>query len=115
DHHRRGAGLLKVDERAHPRALVAAAFLTALSGIVYELLLGTVSSFLLGDTVLEWSLTVGVFLSAMGLGSWLSRFVARELLARLLLVEILLGLVGGLSALALFTVFALEESAFQGA
>jgi len=96
------------------RALVLTVFLTALAGILYELLLGTVSTLLLGDSILEWSLTIGVFLSAMGLGSFLSRWVKRRLVGTLVVVQIGLAILGGLSPLLLFWVYALAERSFRG-
>ena len=97
------------------RRLVLAVFLTAVAGILYELLLGTLSTLLLGDSTLEWSLTIGIFLSAMGLGSWLSRYVDGALLPRLLAVELALALFGGFAPLALFSVYAADERALRGA
>lgn len=90
-----------------------AVFLTALAGILYELLLGTLSSLLLGDSTLEWSLTIGIFLSAMGLGSWLSKYVEGGLLAKLLVVELLLALFGGFAPLLLFSVYAANDGALR--
>ncbi|MCA9665310.1 MAG: polyamine aminopropyltransferase [Myxococcales bacterium] len=86
--------------------LLASVFVIAVCGLVYELLAGTLSSYLLGSSVTQFSLVIGIFLSAMGIGSFLSRFVRRELTRTFLIVEILIGLVGGFSALTLFTAFA---------
>lgn len=97
------------------RALVLAIFVTALAGIVYELLFGTLSSLLLGDSILEWSLTIGVFLSAMGLGSWLSRFVRSGLVGWLVGVQVALAMVGGAAPVGLFAVYGFAEPALRGA
>ncbi|MFA5140206.1 MAG: polyamine aminopropyltransferase [Elusimicrobiota bacterium] len=86
--------------------LLFSVFVVAVCGLVYELLAGTLSSYLLGDSVTHFSLVIGVFLSSMGLGAWLSKFVRQELLRAFVAVEIWVGLVGGLSALALFAAFA---------
>ncbi|MDF1564069.1 MAG: polyamine aminopropyltransferase [Deltaproteobacteria bacterium] len=93
-------------ERREAGALLAAVGVAATSGILYELLLGTTASFLLGDSVTEWSLTLGVFLASMGVGSWASRFVRSRILGSLIAVEVIVALVGGYSVLALFGVFA---------
>lgn len=97
------------------RVIVVTVFLTALAGILYELLLGTVSTLLLGDSILEWSLTIGVFLSAMGLGSFLSRWVKQRLVGTLVAVQVGLAVLGGLSPLLLFWAYALAERSFRGA
>src|SRR5258706_9075436 len=70
-------------------------FIIATCGLIYELIIGTLSSYLLGDSIFQFSLTIGVFLSAMGLGSFLSRAVTRNLLETFLAVEIAIGLICG--------------------
>ena len=49
--------------------------LIATCGLVYELLAGTVASYVLGDSVRQFSLIIGIYLSAMGVGAWLSRYI----------------------------------------
>ncbi len=48
-------------------------FLVAFAGLGYELLLGALGSYLFGDYLLIYSLTIGTFLFALGLGSLLSK------------------------------------------
>ncbi|MBN2430406.1 MAG: polyamine aminopropyltransferase [Acidobacteria bacterium] len=92
--------------------LLASVFVVAACGLVYELVAGAVSSYLMGDAVTQFSLVIGVFLCAMGLGSYLAKYVRRELLRIFIEIEIWLGLVGGLSSMAMFTVSAFFESVF---
>jgi spermidine synthase len=80
-------------------ALFATAFVVATCGLVYELVAGAMGSYLLGDSVTQFSLVIGLYLSAMGLGSWLSKHVEGDLVRRFIRVEVLVGVVGGLSAL----------------
>ncbi|MBZ0121057.1 MAG: polyamine aminopropyltransferase [Sandaracinaceae bacterium] len=91
-------------------------FLTVLviatAGLVYELVAGTVASYLLGDSVFQFSTVIGVYLSAMGLGAYLSRFVRERLATRFVEVELAAALAGGVSAPLLSLVFA-YGSAFQ--
>ena len=54
-------------------ALYLNVFVVAICGLVYELLAGTHGSYLLGDSVTQFSLVIGLYLSAMGGGAWLSR------------------------------------------
>ncbi len=86
-------------------ALYASVLVIAVCGLVYELVAGALASYLLGDSVLQFSTVIGAYLCAMGLGSWLSRYVGRGLAARFIQVEALLGLVGGFSAALLFAAF----------
>jgi spermidine synthase len=97
---RRGAGAI----------LLGSVFLIAVCGLIYELLFGTLSTYLLGSSVTQFSLVIGLYLTAMGIGSFLSRFIIRELLRAFLLVEILVGLIGGASGLLLFFAYAVLQS-----
>jgi spermidine synthase len=77
----------------------------AACGLIYELLAGTVASYVLGDSITQFSLIIGLYLSALGVGAWLSRFIDRDLAARFVDVELAVALVGGLSAPMLFLGF----------
>jgi spermidine synthase len=78
----------------------------ATCGLVYELVAGTLASYVLGDSVTQFSTVIGVYLSALGLGSYLSRHVKRGLARRFVEVELAVALVGGASAALLFLAFA---------
>ncbi|NOY94295.1 MAG: polyamine aminopropyltransferase [Deltaproteobacteria bacterium] len=84
-------------------------FLTVLviatAGLVYELLAGTVASYVLGDSVRQFSITIGAYLFALGIGSYLSRYVKEGVAARFIEVELATALAGGLSAPLLFIGF----------
>jgi len=96
------------DVRARLRAPIL--FLTVLvlatSGLVYELLAGTLASYVLGDSVTQFSTTIGTYLFAMGVGSWLSRFIRGEVSQRFLEIELAAAVAGGTSAPVLFLAFA---------
>jgi spermidine synthase len=78
----------------------------ATCGLIYELLAGTLASYVLGDSVTQFSLIIGIYLSAMGLGAWLSGFLDGKLAQRFIDVELAVALIGGLSAPLLFLSFA---------
>ena len=82
--------------------LLVSVFVVAACGLVYELAAGALASYLLGDSVLQFSTVIGSYLFAMGIGSWLSRFIERQLVAQFLRIELLVGLVGGLLPAGLF-------------
>ncbi len=84
--------------------LLAATFTVAVAGLVYELIAGAVSSYLLGDSVTQFSLVIGVFMTSMGLGAWASRYVTRAERG-FTLSQIMLGIVGGFSAPMLFLAY----------
>jgi len=91
-------------------ALFVSVCLIAACGLIYELVAGALASYLLGDSVTQFSTVIGTYLFAMGIGSWLSRFVGRDLIDRFVLIELLVGLVGGFSSLALFLAFAYTDA-----
>jgi spermidine synthase len=88
-------------------ALLVSVFVVAACGLVYELAAGALASYLLGDSVLQFSTVIGAYLFAMGIGSWLSRFFERQLIAHFLRIELLVGLIGGLMPAGLFIAHAL--------
>lgn len=91
-------------------ALLVSVLLIAACGLIYELVAGALASYLLGDSVTQFSTVIGTYLFAMGIGSWLSRFIVRGLVARFVTIEILVGLVGGFSSAALFLAFGYSDS-----
>jgi spermidine synthase len=79
--------------------------LIAAAGLVYELIMGAVASYVLGDSVTQFSTVIGVYLFALGLGAYLSRYVTSRLSATFVDVELATALVGGLSAPGLLAAF----------
>ncbi len=90
--------------------LLTSVFMVAVCGILYELLISTVTTYFLGSSILHFSLTIGLFMSAMGLGSYLSKFIKKNLLHYFVAIEILLGLIGGFSAIILHYGHTLDEN-----
>jgi hypothetical protein len=54
----------------HMAALVYTAFIAGLCSIIYELLIATTASYFLGDSVKYFSLTIGIYMASMGIGSF---------------------------------------------
>ena len=95
-------------------ALLASVFVVAACGLVYELAAGALASYILGDSVLQFSTIIGTYLFAMGIGSWLSRFFERQLPAHFLRIELLVALVGGSLPAVLFLANAYVPGSFRG-
>lgn len=87
----------------------------ATCGLVYELVAGTLASYVLGDSVMQFSTVIGVYLSALGVGSYLSRYVQRGLARRFVEIELAVALVGGVSAPLLFLSFGYLPTYFRPA
>jgi len=88
------------------RALLASVFVIAACGLVYELVAGAAATYLLGDSVTQFSIVIGTYLAAMGVGSYLSRFIYQGLVARFFEIELAIALLGGVSATVMFVAFA---------
>ncbi len=89
-------------------ALITTVFIAGICSIIYELLISTISSYFLGDSIKQFSVIIGVYLFAMGIGSYISRFMEKRLLENFLFIELLLGFFGGLSVPLLYFVFGME-------
>ncbi len=102
-------------EYATPLALIllVSVLVIATCGLVYELLAGTLASYLLGDSVTQFSTVIGTYLFAMGIGSWLSRYVRHDEIGVFVRVEILIAALGGWSAAALFILFPVTGDHFR--
>ena len=77
----------------------------ATCGLIYELLAGTLASYVLGDSVTQFSFVIGVYLSAMGVGAWLSQYIQSNLARTFIEIELGLALIGGVSAPVLVLAF----------
>lgn len=80
-------------------------FVIATCGLIYELLAGTLSSYVLGDSVTQFSIIIGIYLFAMGVGSWASRFIDKHLPEKFIDIELAVAVLGGFSAPLLFLSF----------
>lgn len=94
-------------------ALLVSVFVVAACGLLYELAAGAIASYVLGDSILQFSTIIGTYLFAMGVGSWLSRYIDRQLPAQFLRIELLVGLVGGLMPVVLFLCNAYAPQGFR--
>jgi spermidine synthase len=85
--------------------LLISVFVVATCGLIYELIAGTLASYLLGDSITQFSTIIGTYLFAMGIGSFLSKYLRTDLLTWFISIELMVGMVGGFSAGILFIVF----------
>jgi spermidine synthase len=88
-----------------PPLLFLNVLIVATCGLIYELLAGTLASYVLGDSVTQFSLIIGIYLFAMGVGSWLSGFIDKGLARRFVDIELAVAILGGFSAPLLFISF----------
>ncbi|MCB9232957.1 MAG: polyamine aminopropyltransferase [Bacteroidia bacterium] len=85
--------------------LLISVFVIATCGLIYELVAGTLASYILGDSVTQFSTIIGAYLFSMGIGSFLSKYFQRNLITVFVRIELLIALVGGFGAAFLFWAF----------
>jgi spermidine synthase len=90
--------------------LFVSILLIAACGLIYELIAGTLASYLVGDSVFQFSTVIGCYLFAMGIGSAMSRYIRRGLVHRFIWIELMVGLIGGFSSTLLFLAFAYTQA-----
>ncbi len=86
-------------------AISIGVFIAGLCSIIYELLISTAATYFLGDSVKQFSLTIGIYLFSMGIGAFVSKFSQRNPLNAFVSIEFLLGLIGGLSIPFMYFMF----------
>jgi len=97
--------------------LLLSAAISSASGLASELLLGTLASYLVGNEALSYGIAVGGFLAAMGVGSYLSRFVGSKgdtLLTAFMTVELLIAPLNAVLPLGLFILFVIGGEIWLG-
>ncbi|HEY0634743.1 MAG TPA: polyamine aminopropyltransferase, partial [Gammaproteobacteria bacterium] len=92
------------------KIVIFSVFVVASCGLAYELIAGALASYLLGDSILQFSSIIGAYLCAMGIGSHLSRYVKERVAEKFVDIEIAVGLIGGTAAALLFMAYAWSQS-----
>ena len=78
------------------KTLLFSVFILVSCGLAYELIMAALASYLLGDSILQFSLVIGLYLFSMGLGAHFAKYVAEEkLLSCFIEIELLVGVIGG--------------------
>lgn len=92
----------KLDNKFDGKLLLVTTLLISICSIIYELIISSISSYLQGDSITQFSITIGLYMSAMGMGSYLSKFIKEKLFNKFVFIEISVGILGGYSSLILF-------------
>lgn len=97
----------------HDAVLLGSILVVAMCGIAYELIIGTVSNYLLGNSVYQFFLTIGFFIFTMGVDYYVSRFLDGNIIQLFVRIEILLAIVSGLYSISLFMLFLFAPWLYQ--
>jgi spermidine synthase len=107
------AGVSAGDRRLATWLLGLSIFATGFCGLVSEFLLSTVSSYILGNSIEQFSIIIALMMAMMGLAGALQRFAPdRRLVEQFIAVEILLALLGGFAPIAIYAGYGLLENHF---
>ena len=90
------------EKKFDAKLLLVTTLLISICSIIYELIISSISSYTQGDSILQFSITIGLYMSAMGLGSYLSKYVKNKLFNKFIFIEMSIGMLGGFSTLILF-------------
>ncbi|WP_077306752.1 polyamine aminopropyltransferase [Terribacillus halophilus] len=80
--------------------------IVSICGIVFEVLFGALGSYILGDGVKQYTLTISLFLTGMGIGASVSERVTKNLILAFIYIEFLVALIGGFSSFTMFGITA---------
>ncbi|KGX89112.1 polyamine aminopropyltransferase [Pontibacillus litoralis] len=97
---------MKLDAAQKSKTIYWASGIVSICGIIFEVLFGALGSYILGDGVKQYTLTISLFLTGMGVGASLSERVTKNLLGAFIVVEFAVAFVGGFSSLTMFGVTA---------
>jgi len=112
----RSSNLLKTPSEANLATLIFATcmFCTGASGYVCEVLLSTVSSYILGNTIVQFSIIMGLMMFSMGVSQWVQVLIGKErLVDKFIAVELVLSLLCGFTPLIVYGAFAYLDTHFQ--
>ena len=84
------------------RLLMLTTLIISGCSMCYELIISAVSSYLLGNSTLQYSITIGLYMAALGFGSYISKYFKKNLFHVFVTIELSIGVVGGVSSLLLF-------------
>jgi spermidine synthase len=94
--------------------LSASMLATGSCGLVAEYILSTVSSYILGNSIEQFSVVIALMMLMMGLANYLQKFLSNEgLIEKFIITEIIIAVLGGFAPIALFAAFGFMENNFS--
>lgn len=84
--------------------------IVSICGIIFEVLFGALGSYILGDGVKQYTLTISLFLTGMGVGASISERVQKKLILSFIYIELAIALLGGFSSFTMFGMTAYSPS-----
>lgn len=89
-------------------------FVTGACGFIYECIMGAVSAYILGNSVEQFSVVMGLMMFMMAVAGAYQRLLSDDrLIEKFILIETLLALFGGFAPLAVYAAFGLMDDHFN--
>ena len=86
-------------------------FATGATGLVLEYIQGTVGTYLLGNSIEQYSIVIGLMLFMMGLAAKIQKYFSDELLVeKFILIEIFLAAIGGYAPVATYWAYGMMDN-----
>ncbi len=106
-------GSASIRPRTATLLLALSMFFTGAAGFIFECILSTVASYILGNSIEQFSVTISLMMLMMGFaGYWQSKLSDDHLIEKFLAVETALALLGGFSPIAVYGAYATMETHF---
>lgn len=104
---------LAINPRMATILLALSMFFTGAAGFIFECILSTVASYILGNSIEQFSVTISLMMLMMGVaGWWQQRLSDDRLIEKFLAVETALALLGGFAPIAVYGAYATMETHF---
>jgi spermidine synthase len=108
----------KVMQRMMPRflpvLLAFCMFTTGASGLVNEYVLATITTYILGNSIEQFSMVIASMMLMMGVSGLVqSKMSDNNLLQKFIAVEVIMALLGGFAPLAIYAAYGFLENSFQ--
>ncbi len=88
-------------------------FSTGASGLVNEYILATISTYILGNSIEQFSIIIASMMLMMGLSGLLQQFIRDEqLLSRFIQIEAAMAILGGFAPIAIYSAFGYMQNHF---
>ncbi len=88
-------------------------FIMASCGISYEYTFSKISSDILGNSVKQWAIIIGLMMLFMGIGSDFQKYFSnKKMLDKFIFMEMILGLIGGFGSIGLLYIFGVSRDHF---
>jgi spermidine synthase len=97
-----------------PILLAFCMFTTGASGLVNEYVLATITTYILGNSIEQFSMVIASMMLMMGVSGFVqSKMSDDNLLQKFIAVEVIMALLGGFAPLAIYAAYGYLENSFQ--